>query len=112
MKALVKNNIDKFILQVRELLGSSLSEIILYGSYARGDYNENSDIDLMLLVDMKENEIKQIVNSVYDLAFDFELGEGIHISIMIKNTKEYEYWAYTLPFYKNVKKEGVVIRAE
>ncbi len=106
MQALVNNNIDRFILQVRELLGSSLSEIILYGSYARGDYNENSDIDLMLLVDMEENEIKQIANSVYDLAFDFEIEEGIHISVVIKNEEEYEYWADTLPFYKNVKRKG------
>ena len=38
------------ILIMKRMLISKLSKIILYGSYARGDYRENSDVDVMLLV--------------------------------------------------------------
>ena len=39
----------KFSQQVKKLLGQKLDKVILYGSYARGDYNEHSDIDIMIL---------------------------------------------------------------
>lgn len=34
---------------VKMILGKSLTKIIVYGSYARGDYREDSDIDIMIL---------------------------------------------------------------
>ena len=38
-----------FSCSVKMILGKSLSKIIVYGSYARGDYREDSDIDIMIL---------------------------------------------------------------
>ena len=37
------------------------------------------------------------------------MGTGIEISPVIKNEEQYEYWVDTLPFYRNVRDEGVVI---
>ena len=82
---------------------------ILYGSYARGDYKKNSDIDIMILVDAETTEIKKNFNTVCDLAFDFEMNYGVVISPLVKNEKQFLRWSETLPFYKNVKKEGVDI---
>ena len=48
-------------------------------------------------------------NDIYDLAFEFEINTGIEISPVIKNEDQYEYWVDTLPFYRNVRDEGVVI---
>ena len=42
----ISNIIEEFISGVNEILGDRVKKIILYGSYARGDYNKNSDIDL------------------------------------------------------------------
>ena len=56
--------IYKFAQTIQLLLGSGLYAIILYGSYARGDYNNNSDIDIMILVDLPETEIKKIENDI------------------------------------------------
>mgnify|MGYP003265990139 FL=1 len=100
---------SKFSLQLRKLLGSSLSKVILYGSYARGDNHDFSDVDLMILVKMSDSEIKRIENDVYDIAFEIEIETGIDISPIIKNEAQYEYWVDTLPFYRNVRDEGVVI---
>ena len=63
----------------------------------------------MVLVNMSEDEIRDIKNSVYDMAYDIELDTGIEISPIIKAKQQYEYWVDTLPFYKNIKKEGIVI---
>ena len=105
----VRNVVYKFSLQLRKLLGSSLSKVILYGSYARGDNHDFSDVDLMILVKMSDSEIKRIENDVYDIAFEIEIETGIDISPIIKNEAQYEYWVDTLPFYRNVRDEGVVI---
>lgn len=34
---------------------------------------------------------------------------GIDISPIIKSEAQYEYWVDVLPFYRNVKKEGIVV---
>ena len=89
-----------------------LYAIILYGSYARGDYNNNSDVDIMILVDLPETEIKKIENDVYDVAFEIEINTGINISPVIKNRAQFEYWVDTLPYYRNVRDEGITIKID
>lgn len=90
-------------------MGSKLTKVIVYGSYARGDYNSSSDVDVMILVKMSDNEIKKIENQVYDLAFDIEMDTGVDISPIIKNEEQYEYWLDTLPFYKNIHEKGMIV---
>lgn len=105
----VSQIIYRFSQELRKILGDKLSKVIVYGSYARGDYNDRSDVDVMVLVKMSDEEIREIKNDVYDVAFDMQLSTGIEISPIIKNEEQYEYWVDTLPFYRNVREEGVVI---
>lgn len=111
MPDIIRSIIYGFALQIKNVLGNNLSKVIVYGSYARGDYRENSDVDVMILVKLTDEEIKEIASSLYDLAYDIELEKGIHISLVIKNEEQFEYWGDTLPFYRNVKEEGVIINA-
>ena len=94
--------VSQFSRELKRMLGERLVRVVLYGSYARGTYHDNSDVDIMILVKMSEDEIRQIKNSIYDLAFEIEMDT-------IKEKQQYEYWVDTLPFYKNIKEEGVVI---
>lgn len=98
-----------FSRQVKRILGNKLSKIILYGSYARGDFRENSDIDIMVLTTLTDDEIEKIENRIFDLAFDFEMEYGIDISVILKNGEHFEYWLGALPFYDNIEKEGIVL---
>lgn len=103
----IQNIIYEFPLQLRRILGGDLSKVILYGSYARGDFQEKSDVDVMILVKTTTEKVEKIEEAIFDLAFDIELEHGIHISPIIKNEKQFEYWADVLPFYRNVRDEGV-----
>lgn len=94
---------------MKNIFGEELKHVVVYGSYARGDYNDHSDVDIMLLVGLSDDEIKKMENQVYDCAFRLELKYGVSISPIIKNQAFFEYWSDTLPFYKNVKKEGVEV---
>ena len=105
----IRNIIYRFSQELRHILGDKLTKVIVYGSYARGDFRENSDIDIMILVKMSDEEIRLVKNDIYDLAFEFEINTGIEFSAIIKNEDQYEYWVDTLPFYRNVRDEGVVI---
>lgn len=105
----ISNIIYGFSVQLRRLLGNDLSKVILYGSYARGNFHDNSDVDVMVLVKFSPEEIEKIEESVFDLAFDIEMEHGIHISPIIKNEDQFEYWVDVLPFYRNVRNEGVEI---
>ena len=101
--------IQKFVVEIEKIFLASLRKIILYGSYARGDYNSNSDIDIMILTSLLDTEIKKIENEVYDIAFEFEMKNEVIISVNIKNEEHFNYWLGALPYYDNVKKEGIIL---
>lgn len=104
-----QNIIMEFAKKVKLLLGNQLSKIVLYGSYARGDFNKNSDIDIMVLTTLTDIEIEGVESDIYGLAFDFLMDYGVDISVVIKNKQQFDYWLGALPFYDNVQKEGIVL---
>lgn len=105
----VDNEIQKFVKEVQQLLGERLKKIILYGSYARGDYNKNSDVDIMVLTDLSFEEIEEYRDKISDIAYDIELDTGIILSPIIKNIDKYNVRIKFIPFYKNIQKEGIVL---
>ena len=100
MPAAKREIIVSFARKVRKILGKNLKQVILYGSYARGDYTEDSDIDIMVLTTLTDKEIEQIETEIYDLAFDYLMDYGVDISVVIKNEEQ---------FNDNVRKEGMVL---
>ena len=111
MPVYISNIIQDFAKNVRKILGNSLDSVIVYGSYARGDYSELSDIDVMLLVSLGEEEIKKISDQISDLAFDFMMKYGVDISPVITNIDHFNYWVDNLPYYRNIRDEGVRLSA-
>ena len=103
----VQITINHFIQEVKGLLGERLKKVILYGSYARGDFHKNSDIDIMLLTDLDDKEIEEYRDKVSEIAFNSELEKEIYISPIIKNIDKYNARINVVPFYMNVHKEGV-----
>lgn len=109
MPDIVHNSVEQFSQEMKKIFGLHLSKVVVYGSYARGNYQDNSDVDIMVLVNLSEMEINKLENDVYDAAFDIEMDTGIDISPIVKSEAQYEYWVDVLPFYKNIQKEGLVI---
>ena len=82
------------------------STLLLYGSRARGDAHDDSDWDLLLLLDKPE-----LVAKDYGLTYPFrelgwDLGEEINPTLYTKS--QWNSWTY-LPFYKNVERDKIVI---
>ena len=97
----------KFSQQVKKLLGQKLDKVILYGSYARGDYNEHSDIDIMILLDLSDMDIKQYRHELSGETFDFNMDHDLDIKPIAKSQQHFQNWVEAYPFYANVEKEGV-----
>ena len=76
-----------------------------------GDFNKNSDIDIMILTDLTDDEIVQYRSKIVDLSYDLEWDNkfDVHLSPLVKNIDRFNYWIEALPFYINVQKEGVVL---
>lgn len=101
--------LKQFIEEVSKLLGKRLKKVILYGSYARGDYNKNSDIDIMILTDLNDQELAKYRMKIRDLACDLEAENDIIISPLVRNIEKYNNRIDVVPFYMNIQKEGVIL---
>lgn len=105
--------IDKVIKEIvngiNNILENKSKKILLYGSYARGDFNENSDIDIIILTDIPEEELYEYFSKISDMTYDIELENDVIVSIILKNIEKFNYWNNTLPFYMNIKKEGILL---
>lgn len=99
----------EYLAAIKGIYGSHLKRVILYGSYARGDYTTDSDVDIMILVDLDEKEMDQYSDALSELGFEYNVGHDIWMMPVVKNIEHFRYWVTAYPFYKNVQKEGVVL---
>ena len=108
----IRNVLEEYVQGLFDIIGKNLKQVILYGSYARGDQNQNgevSDIDIMILVDLNEEEIKEIEKKVIDYSYDLDLEYDILLSPIIENIDNYKNRTKYIAFYKNIEKEGVLL---
>lgn len=89
------------------IFGVQLKDGYLYGSYARGDYHSESDIDILLTVDMSPEEICRYRRAVAEVTSDLSLKHDITISVAVKSKSQFEKYANDLPYYQNVLREGI-----
>ncbi len=89
------------------IFDNSVKDAYLYGSYARGDYHSESDIDILLTVDMNSNEIAKYRNAIASVTSDLSLKYDVTVSVTIKPLEQFLRFADVLPYYKNVIGEGI-----
>lgn len=103
--------LEEYVNEIKKIYGIHLKEVILYGSYARGDFNDDSDIDIMILLDITDLEAKVYFDSLIDMTYDFNLDNDLDINPYAKSKAHFMKWVNDYPFYANVNKEGVVLYA-
>ena len=108
---LTKMNSTKNIVEQIQTLGRKVlpegSSLLLYGSRARGDNREDSDFDLVVLVDKDRQLLQDFTNYAYPfMEMGWEL--GAEINPMLYTRKEWSLRHFT-PFYKNVEHDKIVL---
>jgi predicted nucleotidyltransferase len=81
-------------------------KIILFGSKARGDYNRDSDVDLLMLVE--EPKTFESRSKLSDINFDVLMQYDVDLSPMLENIEDWDRGVSVTPMFKNsVLREGV-----
>jgi len=101
--------LQKYRVEMENIFGASLVRVILYGSYARGDYNINSDVDIMILADIQPEEVSRFADKVYDVSYNFDTEYNIEINPSVQSIHTFDHWKEVYPFFINIEKEGVVV---
>lgn len=95
--------------RLSSIFGSSLENVLLYGSYARGEQTPESDIDVIALVDMPKEELCAYKRRISDFSSELDLQYDVLLSIKLQDTETFNRYKDILPFYKNVLKEGISV---
>lgn len=103
--------LERLLEAYRSVYAGQLVRVILYGSYARGENKEDSDIDVVALVNGERAELQEKLKKIWDISSDMELEFGTILSPTVIPYAEYEKYRDDLPYYRNIAQEGVVISA-
>ena len=90
---------------LKAALGEKIGDLILFGSYSRGDNTEYSDIDLLILVNSRLT--RDETRKVDDLIADYSLEHDVVISGLVYPIETYQ--RFNTPFLLNIKEEGIVV---
>jgi len=99
--------VSLFVRKLKKLLGKQLLELKLFGSKARGDFDDESDIDILVVVDSNDWKLRKKICAI---ATDADIQYGCNISPVIYTREEHEKNRYfrTL-FIQEIEREGIFL---
>lgn len=102
----LKDISEQMVACYRVVYGEDIIEIFLFGSYARGDYDQESDIDMAAIVKGDRQELQIKLKKVWDKAAEIGLENDVIVSPTVIPYEEFEIYKDKLPYYRNICKEG------
>ena len=108
-KDMINQVVSRFTDEVKNLYGDKLHRVILYGSCARGDYEEGSDIDIMVILDIPQDEIKNERGKARTVAnnLDKEFDYNVLLMPTVQSKDHFEKYENILPLFSNIHREGI-----
>lgn len=99
---------DVFVL-TRKLMGSDLKTVILYGSCARGDYTEDSDVDIVLLTECSRMEVKKYDDGLDAIATQLAMKYFAVVNFVCLPQDEFLEKKEWYGYFQNIEREGEVL---
>ncbi|MCD7955070.1 MAG: nucleotidyltransferase domain-containing protein [Lachnospiraceae bacterium] len=105
----VRQIIQIYAKEAMKIFGDRLKAVILYGSYARGDFDSESDIDIMVLLDLPAEQMAEARKKMRSVADVLDLKYDCVISSTFQSYDSFESYKSVSPFYQNVERDGVIV---
>lgn len=103
--------LKEMLVAYQAVYGEALVEILLYGSYARGDFEEDSDVDIVAIVKGSRIHLQEQLKKIWEVSSDLEIDYETIISPTVIPHDEFEKYKNDIPYYRNIRNEGVCISA-
>ena len=105
-------NVIDIVKEFKELLKSvhkdNLKAVILYGSMARGDFDDESDIDVLVVLNDISDYMKEF-EKTFQAQREIEMKYDDNIIISCVMAKSLDYETKYEPLYLNIRKEGILV---
>ena len=105
----IKMVVEIFAKEDKKIYGNKLQTVILYGSCARGDFQNDSDIDILLLMNVPKENLAEERRKIFAMADRLDLEYEVVLAPVLQSWDVYENYLPVSSFYQNVQKEGVRI---
>ncbi len=103
-KTIVKALMSELKAGLRAIYGDRLKGIYLFGSYARGEADPESDLDVLVVLDRIDHYAAE-VDRTGQLGADLSLKYSVSISKVYM--REPDWLGYESPFLTNVREEAI-----
>lgn len=103
----IETALKELVPGLQNIYGDLIDSIVLFGSTARGTQTDESDVDVAIL--LHAGATKEMRDQMLDLVVDLELACGKVLSVLCIDYEKFTEWKDTLPFYQNIRKDGVVL---
>ncbi len=94
-----EKGVREFLEYLQRNFGDMIRGIYLFGSYVRGDYTDESDVDVLIIGDLS-------LDDVLDEVFSILMKYGVLLNVIIEKPEEFERWKET-SFHRTVLSEGI-----
>lgn len=81
------------------------AEFILFGSKARGDGHDYSDIDILVLLEHEPNIVTQ--EEIFDIGFELEITYDVVLGIIAHSKTFWDSIGSLMPIHKEIEKDGI-----
>lgn len=103
------NAITKEVVEEALKLSPNVYQVVLYGSYARGDNNAESDIDIMVIVDDTKQNVDACREKFYEISSNIGLKYDVLVSVLFRDKLNFISMEKVKPFYRNINQEGILL---
>lgn len=102
-----KRALETFVRTLKNKYGDEVEKIILFGSVARGEDKEHSDVDVLIITKGDSFKMQKLIS---DIVVGVMLKTGIYISAKVLSSSEFDFLRrLNSSFYRTVSKEGITI---